>query len=465
LLFGVLQLRRRYLSLALYIILVGVSVQMLIAGQQLLMYHDAWVPLYGRRAYGTFFQPNVLASFLATGLAILWALTVLPHYASSHATTERVRQAMLLTLMTLLSALLVWIQSRVGWLGGIAVVVLFVWRLGPQFPRRCRFATLAVLLGTLSGVVVLLFGNDTISTVNHSHSNLARWLMLRDTLAMIAAKPILGWGYGGFEFDFQHFRINQVPPTAVSEIARHPHNELLLWVVEGGMVALCGLLVLLAGLLRIVQSALYRDRRAFAIGSPSAGVPTAMCIALVPIALHTQLEFPLYLSVPHALTFLLLLAMADRFGGARSPAPRRHRAFAVGMTCLAAGGALTAGFALYGHQTLTQVERFGMADVTAVHQIPPPSRWLLQERATFDLQVNTLLTFNQTRDEHLLTQYRQWAEDYLQRRIDKNVYATLIMILRHQQHTDDAERYRRDAARFFPGDARFAPPAPSSQEG
>lgn len=462
-----LQLRRRYHVVGLYFILGSVTVQALIAGQQLLLHRDAWVPLYGARVYGSFFQPNVLASFLATGLALAWALSLLPHFSLARATAERRRQGVLLLLMTLFSALLVCVQSRVGWLGGLAVTVLFIWRLGRPFPHRCRQAALAVLAGTAVGIGLLAFGGGAVATVNHDHSNLARWRMLKDTLAMMAVHPLSGWGYGGFEYDFQHFRINQTPPTPVTEIARHPHNELLLWGVEGGVVALGGLALLLTGVMRIVRHALSRDRRAFAVGAPSAGVPTALCIALVPIALHTQLEFPFYLSVLHALTFLFLLALADRVGGARCPGPTLNcsRAFAAGMAAFAAGGALIAGFALQGHLALSQVERFGMADVTPLQGLPAPARWLFRERMTFDRQVNALLTYNHTRDEDLLTGYREWAEGYLQRRIDKNVYANLVLILRHQQRHDEAERYRRDAARFFPRDARFVLPSPDNREG
>ncbi|OJT44272.1 hypothetical protein BSR04_05340 [Serratia plymuthica] len=462
-----LQLRRRYQTAGLYLILCGTIVQALLACQQLLMPGDAWVALYGARAYGSFFQPNVLASFLATGLALAWTLFILPHFSLPHASVERGRQVALLLLLSVFSALLVWVRSRVGWLAGLAVTGLFIGLLGRFFPHGCRQAAFAVGLGISVGIGVLAFGNGAVVGISHAQSNIALWSMLHDTLAMMSAKPWLGWGYGGFEYDFQYFRINQTPPTPVTEIASHPHNELLLWIVEGGVVAASGLALLLTGVAYIVRRARYRDRKAFAIVAPSAGVPTALYITLVPIALHTQFEFPFYLSAPHVLTFLFLLAQADRIGGSRCPmpSPRRHKTLASCMVIFATGGGLTAGFALQGDLALSQVERFGMEDVTPLQGLPAPTRWLFGEHMTFDRQVNALLTYNHTRDEHLLTRYRQWAEGYLQRRVDKNVYANLIFILRHQKRPGDAERYRRDAARFFPLDARFVPPSPVRLEG
>lgn len=450
-----LQLPKRHQTIWLYIILGSTVLQALVVIQQLLWHRDAWVPLYGRRVYGTFFQPNVLASYLATGLALAWTLLLLPHFTLNSPAAESLRRILLLILIGLFSVMLIYIQSRVGWLSAFLVTGLFIWRLQRYFPQRCNQAFLATIAGPFIGICILTFYGHTVPAISHDDSNLARWYMLRDTLAMLAQKPLTGWGYGGFEYDFQHYRIHKNPPTLITELSRHPHNEPLLWLVEGGLVALSGLLLLFTGLVRIVLNAIRRDRTAFAIGSPTAGLSTALCIALVPIALHTQLEFPFYLSAPHALVFLFLLAIVDRLGGERCAGRSSLRGLCVAMAIMAFVWAITATYALYGHIALSEVERFGMEDTTPLKSLPAPSRILLSERLMFDQQVNVLLTYNQTRDEELLAQYRQWAEGYLQQRINKNVYLNLIMILRHQHCVNEAERYRRDAARFFPDDIRF----------
>lgn len=129
---------------------------------------------------------------------------------------------------------------------------------------------------------------------------------------MIAAHPLSGWGYGSFEYAFQHFRIELVPPTRVLEIARHPHNELLYWWVEGGLVALLGISLLILGGGRLLLQVFRHDRRAFSTGAANAGETSALCLALLPMLIHTQLEYPFYLSAMHWMVFLLLLAMADR---------------------------------------------------------------------------------------------------------------------------------------------------------
>ena len=112
-------------------------------------------------------------------------------------------------------------------------------------------------------------------------------------------------------------------------------------------------------------------------------------------------------------------------------------------------------FALQGGMTLTRAERAGLMDMREVQTMPAPARWVHQERVQFDEQVNALLTYNRTRDESLLEGYTQWAQGYLMRHVDANVYASLLLILRHQGQGVSAEQRRREAALLFPQDPRF----------
>ncbi|WP_411751852.1 O-antigen ligase family protein [Serratia sp. (in: enterobacteria)] len=458
--FSCLQIRytRSTLHRLCWALLLLIAIQALLALLQLFSPGLAWVPVYGNRVYGIFRQPNVLASFIASGLALALMLLLLPGWVLVQARYERCRQLILAGVLLVLSALLVWNQSRAGWLGGIAVALLFLWCFGRRVPQRSALACGMMVLGVGVGLGVLWFA-DVAVVVDHEGSNHARWSMLRDTLLMISEQPWLGWGYGGYEYSFQHFRINQMPPTVLTEIARHPHNEILLWVAEGGLIALLGVVLILAAGLRVVRQAVHHDRAAFATGGRSAGLATSLCIAMVPIAIHSQLEYPFYLSTQHYLLLLLLLAIADRLGGGVTQ--RRTLPLVIGITAsramaiLALIIALVMGFSLSGAMVLNQAERQGLVDIEPLKHMSPFEAWIHQERKIFDEQVHALLTYNHSRDERLLEGYRLWAQSYLQRRIDKNVYASLIQILRHQRQFALAEQYRRDAVRLFPKDARF----------
>lgn len=454
------QQRRR----ALYAVLLLVGIQALIALLQIFAPALSWVPIRGGRVFGSFLQPNVLGSFIATGLALLLMLFLMPGYVWHR--YERWRTALLAFGLLMFPALLVWIQSRAAWLGAGAAIILFFCLFGRHSPRRSMAAGALAVAGALLGLGVMLWAagdeGQTLRYISHDGSTVARLSMLHDTLAMIAEKPLLGWGYGGFEYHFQHFRIAQIPPRVVTEIARHPHNEILLWWVEGGVVALAGIGIMLAGGVRLLAQVIRRDRKAQVLGERTAGEGTALCLVLVPMLVHSQLEYPFSLSAIHWLLFLLLLATADRLScGAQNrrtlPGPTGV-IFSNLMRLLAVFGAVVMLATFQGGGILTQAERAGMKDMEAVDAMSPLTALAHHERREFDQQTYALLTYNRTQDETLLKKYVSWAKDYLKRRIDNNVYANLILILRHRGDIQLAESYRQHAALIFPEDPRFVVP-------
>lgn len=452
------------------LLLSAVFFQAVLALVQIFLPEFAWVPISGGRPYGIFQQPNVLASFMATGLALALMLFLLPGFILNSLWREQCRQVFLTSSLLLIPALLVWSQSRVGWLGGMLVSLLFLWRFGAVLPERCKRAIILLVTGTTVGLACMVFldSKHGLGYLPHEGSNHARLTMLRDTLRMIAEKPFSGWGYGGFEYHFLHFRINQTPPTVVTEIANHPHNEILLWWVEGGVLALLGMALMLFGGVRLILQAWRLDQYEVAIGKRHAGEPIALCIILLPIALHTQLEYPFYLSALHFIVFLMVMATLEYRVSVmteRKPLPifvGRALHFILPLASVATGVLMA--FALQGGLTLTHAERSGLTEVSDVKDMPMLSHWLHRDRAVFDEQVNALLTYNHTNDETLLESYASWAMEYLTRHIDANVYANLIPILQYQEQQAPAEQLRHEAALLFPRDARFQVPLTSSVE-
>lgn len=442
----------------LYLLLFAVVLQALIVWLQLFAPQIAqdWIPSSSSRAFGIFQQPNVLASFIATGLALALAAFMLPGFRMVQPRAECWRRCALAVALVLLSMVLVWVQSRTGWLAGILVLGLFVLCFGRRYSQAVAISTLLVTGGVVAALVLWL-GNDlggALRYANHSGSNYARYAMLHDTLAMIAEKPLSGWGYGGFEYSFQHFRLAQGLSTQGVGIARHPHNELLLWWVEGGLIALLGMLILVWAGLKLVARASCRDMQSFACGKASAGEALALCVALLPIALHSQTEYPFYLSAMHWLVFLLLLAMLDRLVGPRLSTGVGLKRWKLPMLALSLVALFTMVTGFYSGLVLTQAERRGLQDMRQVEALPGWTSWMHDDRLQYDRQLAGLLAFNQTRDEQQLEAYVQWAQGYLNHRVDKNVYANLLAILR-QQKSVRADALQHEAASLFPEDPRF----------
>lgn len=419
-------------------------------------------PMLKGKSSGVFQQVNILASFIATGLALALMLFLLPIYTWNKVWVERLRTRYLGVTLILFPLMLVWLQSRIGWIGGSVVALLFLARFHAINSQRAIWAACLMSLGLLVGLITLIHGLNSengLHYAGHDGSNHARYIMLRDTLEMIGQRPLLGWGYGGFEYCFQHFRLAQGLSTQGIGIARHPHNELLLWWVEGGLAALIGMLLLIACALRLVRTALKSDRTKSRQFRRSAGDATALGIVLLPLALHTQTEYPFTLSAMHWAIFLLLLAELDR------KVSRMNKCCTLnsGITALLRGAIPTASITLFvmaiiglnGNLVLTATERNGLTDIESARYAMQFDPWVNTERWHYDQQMNALLMFNQTGDFQLLDGYVQWARSYLSYRIDKNVYASWITITQYQQDAITHRQLLQKAHTLFPDDMRF----------
>lgn len=412
-------------------------------------------PRLNGRPYGVFQQVNVLASFIATGLALALVLSLLPGFSLSSHKVERIRQCALALALLVFPALLVWLQSRIGCLGGAisgVLLLLLGWRIAPA---RAAIVTSLIML---SIAFALLF--PFISGLGHEDSNHARLTMLTTTLEMIAAKPWLGWGYGGFEYSFQHFRLAQGFSTLGLGVVKHPHNELLLWWAEGGIIALIGMLILICAGVRVVWLVCRPVRQH--TSQHRIFLARGLTCALLPIILHTQTEYLFTLSAAHWAIFLLLLAMVDRL---TSKAPDR-RSLSASSTAFWGGviPVLSTAFlpfavcGLYANLVLTMAERNHLADIEPARAAMKYDLWISTERWGYIQQTHALLTFNQTRDPALLDDYVIWAQHYLSRRIDKNVYASWLAIAQYHQDALTHRRLLEEAHNLFPTDPRFFTP-------
>lgn len=183
------------------------------------------------RPYGIFQQPNVMASFLATGLALSgYLLTRHPKKYNRH-----LSEVLLLYLMPVVTVpLLVILASRTGWLGAFLSVVLLLSYL-------YRFATKKRFWGWLSAIIIgLAIGSSSI--IFADKENIAsqkvsledvRQFIYPQALDMLVERPFTGYGYGRFEPEYIVYtaRQHQLNPNYHPGLASmdHPHNELLYW--------------------------------------------------------------------------------------------------------------------------------------------------------------------------------------------------------------------------------------------
>lgn len=373
------------------------------------------------RPYASFQQVNVLASFLATGLAC--ALWIFLQYGKG---SQRFISG---AALFILPAMLVILQSRAGHIGAILSTLLILAVVFAHKKKRSAVAAFIVVAGTGAGFLWLyaghyLFPGLTPPLADKDGSTFYRLYMLKLTWQMILQHPFAGNGYGSFEALYGQLAQFTQPGLETATIP-YPHNEFLYAWAEGGLLAAAGLLLMVIAVFR----------RLWAKG----GTKLIGVALLLPVAVHMNLEYPLYQSATHGLVLVMLLIVSGSgVEKSASEAEIKHNKWPwrvlFGLPALA-----TLIFMLGGLQTqarLTSIEQRGLmplafneqAEVDAL--LNPYSQFT---RLDFDRHVALLLRFNQTHDAALLNEFRGWAEAYLQVHNDPSVYFSLLMIARAQR--------------------------------
>ena len=251
--------------------------------------------------HGVFQQINVQVSFLATAIAILFYLLSRPianrlHWAVS---------ALVVFLVGINTHVLVYSGSRVGLLSLVLSLLLLMTIRYKQFSKN-KLKVLLVIVAMMSGA---FFGKDGKVSSFEKTMNLtqgvsreARINMYRIALELVVQKPVQGHGVGNFlrVWNLQtgdYFTRN--PDATLPPYTEHPHNELVFWVIEGGIIIISGILAaLVAVILGLIRC-----------GPKRAAGYVAM---LLPITIHAQLEQPFYISSLHWFLWLFLIFIVMR---------------------------------------------------------------------------------------------------------------------------------------------------------
>ncbi|CAI1200795.1 PglL family O-oligosaccharyltransferase [Serratia quinivorans] len=385
------------------------------------------------RPYGIFQQWNLMASFMATGLALTLYLL------SSRRPLSRPLQGLSTTMLVLAPLLLVVIASRVGLLAALLLSPLQLWMLYRLNRRRAALSLLLLLTGVAAGLLLILINGATraVTVAEPIFYRLAYW---QEALRMIAERPWLGWGYGHFQHAFLHHFYTTHSSGMESVAISHPHNEILLWGIEGGLLSLSGIAMVGWGLWRLLQ----RTR--------ALPLRPAPWMAALPILLHMMVEYPLYLSTAHAVLLLAILRAGDVRRRWRLPLQAQQTLrLLIGAAALLMLPYLFNG--LHSALIVTAVEKSGLRQFGPMSRVITPTPW--QVRYDYDVQLQRLLQYPQTRDAATLLNYRQWAENEIRVRPDANIYINLVAVSRLLQQPQRAAELQHQARRLFPHDMRF----------
>jgi O-antigen ligase len=187
---------------------------------------------------GTWINPNVTAMYLALSL---FSILLLLRNCTRPFAKYLLRAILILILLAI--ALL---KCRSAYItAAIMIIVEYRVRIKQLMKSYLKFnikGLLAIILGyIIIQILVSVFSYKSGSTVN-------RITIWNNTISLILEKPLLGFGFGKFEKEYNLF-ISQNPKISNDHI-NMPYNDFLEFGVEGGLVAIALWIFFLASLFK-----------------------------------------------------------------------------------------------------------------------------------------------------------------------------------------------------------------------
>lgn len=446
-----LRLSRSLRLLMLYLLLGAVAVEALFAlVQYYLLQPGNWIGYNTQvnRPYGIFQQVNVLASFMAVGIGI--ALYLALH--DPQAMVRRWRLLLITGTLLMTSQLVTVIQSRAAWIGAIVVALLLLGLVWQRRVNRRSWLLLVLVAGVSIGCASqwahIEAGVGVARPMDQLVGTQVRTIYWTHSLEMIAKRPLLGVGYGRFESAFvdDYYR---VPPSIsgaplIEQNLDHPHNELLYWAVEGGLVALLGLALMAWGWWRMLVPHGWGKR-------------LALFALPFPLLFHAMVEYPFYHSLAHWLALTWLFWFTDAEGESYQEyhcrTPFLLKVMALLIPLVAVPFMLTG---LQGAYWVTRFERDGMRDLTLLNRVINPIPWY--SRYKYDVMTIRLTQGLANRQPDELIAYVDWARDFVTLSPRSNVYFNAALALDVLGRHEEATQWRQNGIHLFPADPLFNRP-------
>lgn len=387
------------------------------------------------RPYGVFQKDTVFSSFLAVGIALSlylqrWDVLFL---------SSKWRKLLINFVLFTATFLLVQIQSRAGVYGGILVALVFfpvLW----MFNKRFFWSSFLLVVCGLF-FAWLFFHSARGETESYYMNAFYRIVYWKQVLKMFLDAPFLGYGYGGFEYNFLHaYRAPGVPSVDYDPIGSaldHPHNEVLFWLHEGGIVAVIGLMVFATGYIRSLFKCSGWAKR------------ISLLALVLPLLFHSMVEYPFYHSVAHFFLFIVFLWLADAESGQQKVYACQYwflaRVVAIIIPLIVVPFMLTGLQAAY---VLTKYDRMKDKNPQMLEQIINPLPWMM----IYEFQMRSVqLTFSAAmHDKAGLENYVDWAKQFLHNTPRAIVYARLVYALQQLNDKEQAQFWLDEGKRVFP---------------
>lgn len=451
--FSLFQIRllRRDVEALLYLLLAGLLLHGVLGIIQMTPEPllKGWIPVSNQRLLGMFQQPNLQASLMATAIALSIYLAATPSFKLQ----KWPMKALVFLTLTLASFEVVSSGSRVGLLSGVLVVGLVI------ITNLKRWKRHPLLISALASAIAVGGGVGLVKTEGavQAYNKLERLSdegqdprphVYRIAIDAWERSPIVGHGIGSFQREFQNQRIEYYDPQRgeVIDNARfsHPHNELLFWMIEGGVVALVAIGCAVAA----VFLQLYR------LGWQRGGLTAAL---LLPITLHTQVELPFYISTFHWIVLVVLLFVCF-YPGAKTKSVRLSEGASKLMMLMALTvPPLVTVFLMHSLLSQTGIMQYLKSRGTQPQHLSYALNNLyFREQGEYLMMRAVLMSDLQRGESAGVESFALWAESFLEQIPDIQIFKDLTVAYDFLGRPSDAGRIITLATSMYPADAGLA---------
>jgi O-antigen polymerase len=417
------------------------------------------VPTGEGRLAGVMNQANVTGSFLAVTVTLgVW------RWLRSGKQYTAYWMAGLATVMAAIHAT----QSTVALLGVVTGFTLLCLAFGRGEGRALGLMAVVLVAGWM--VTTWHPGGDLVPQSNHEYGWRARLQMIRACLALTAERPWTGWGYGTFAGIFPEGLALLGESQMELTVLPHPHNELMYWMTEGGVMAAAGMVLMAAWGLRLMVITFPGKRLSAA--ALRWGDGWGWCVCVIPVVLHMQTEYPLYQSALHWLVLVTGTGLAMAAWRAQTPVPDMPpvtytaRSRGLMVTCRSTGvlaGVAVVYFTVTACRVDIELSRMEVLQaqypVMRLFDARDMNPWADHAKALSYQGVRYLMEYKKTQDKRLLPLSIRWLRMSAAYRPDPLVYHHLMVAYRFAgDEAGEAETLREMQRRI-----RYEPPARTAQ--
>ena len=418
----------------LYIILVSVCIQSILKTIKILVPSLNSIWFLSILNFGSMAHKNVYATFLCTG-----ALTCLYLMMVDNAMYSSKLKIFLVHMTPFLTALQLYhLQSRTGYLSLILGFIFFL----PSIFRERRLPSNWVSLLLIGHFLAMISSSEDRTSEEAEYSKNTRILTYKLTFDMIKEKPVLGVGYGNFLSSFRLFYAKSKKDREGFGVLGnnnmdHPHNEILFWTAEGGLLPFLGILVIAGSFISMVWKSKKKDSWDI-VGMIS------------PMIIHSMLELPFYISVVHWFLFIFLYFNLDntcsQIFELRLKYSKLFKILGILFPSFFCGYLITT---LQSASSIIEFERTGYNNPNLLKKVSNVHAWDKKYESLI-MKLNLSLGIKE-RNHQKLKEYIQWAEKFIKHSPYLFIYYDLATAYEALGKNEKAWEVYRFAQYLYPG--------------